>query len=345
MIGQGDIVSAEPAKRIVQMGRLVASDSGRLELLASGDMAGVEGHRELTAEVEAYLAKFGDRCAEEIKLESHTLREDPAILLKAIAAAARSKSSARSVRRPSAKQQLRALFPHRPLKRGLAAWVLAVAKARVRDRENLRFERTRVFARARDIFLAIGNQLHAVGAIDDPRDVFFLTVSEVLGAIEGCAVTGDLHGLITLRKSELEGAALRDAPPKRICVRGAALLVARDSFATGPKATSETLREGTACSAGTVRGRARIVKDPRRDSLESGEILIASHTDPGWIALFANAAAIVVERGSLLSHSAIVARELGIPCVVGLESATEWLQTGDAIEVNGATGTVRKVHA
>ena len=88
--------------------------------------------------------------------------------------------------------------------------------------------------------------------------------------------------------------------------------------------------------------RARVVRDPRNESLSHGEILVARHTDPGWIALFASAAAIVVERGSLLSHSAIVARELGIPCVVGLKGAMDWIKTGDEIEVDGAAGTVSK---
>ena len=86
-----------------------------------------------------------------------------------------------------------------------------------------------------------------------------------------------------------------------------------------------------------------MVRDPRNEALRRGEVLVARHTDPGWIALFANASAIVVERGSLLSHSAIVARELGIPCVVGLKGAMDWITTGDQIEVDGAAGTVRKL--
>jgi pyruvate,water dikinase len=92
-----------------------------------------------------------------------------------------------------------------------------------------------------------------------------------------------------------------------------------------------------------MRGLVRVVRSPRNASLQAGEILAAHHTDPGWIALFANASALVVERGSLLSHSAIVAREIGIPCVVGLKGATEWLTTGETIEVNGTSGTVRKI--
>lgn len=85
-----------------------------------------------------------------------------------------------------------------------------------------------------------------------------------------------------------------------------------------------------------------MIRDPRTESLAPGDILVARHTDPGWIAVFSNASAIVVERGSLLSHSAIVARELGIPCVVGLKGATQWIKDGEELHVNGATGLVKK---
>lgn len=88
-----------------------------------------------------------------------------------------------------------------------------------------------------------------------------------------------------------------------------------------------------------------MIRDPRHQALAPGEILVARHTDPGWIAVFANASAIVVERGSLLSHSAIVARELGIPCVVGARNALQWITDGERIEVNGATGLVRRCDA
>ncbi|MBF9036392.1 phosphoenolpyruvate synthase, partial [Rhodobacterales bacterium HKCCE2091] len=101
-------------------------------------------------------------------------------------------------------------------------------------------------------------------------------------------------------------------------------------------------RSGQGCSAGTVTATARVIRDPRTESLAAGEILVARHTDPGWIAVFANASGIVVERGSLLSHSAIVARELGIPCVVAIPDATAWIETGETIVVDGGTGEVRK---
>jgi pyruvate,water dikinase len=87
----------------------------------------------------------------------------------------------------------------------------------------------------------------------------------------------------------------------------------------------------------------RVIDDPRIEALAPGEILVARHTDPGWIAVFANAAGVIAERGSLLSHSAIVAREMGVPCVVSLKGVTHWLKTGDTVRLDGGAGTVERI--
>ncbi|MDX2288377.1 MAG: PEP/pyruvate-binding domain-containing protein [Hyphomicrobiaceae bacterium] len=346
MIGQGDIVSAEPPRRIAEMGRLAAGNDTLIAALDAGDRTAAQSHPALARLIDAYVARFGDRCTEELKLESITLAEDPAPLLRSIAAAARVPHNMELREASHGSADLARVLAGRPLKRIVARMVLSWAKARVRDRENLRFERTRVFGHARQVFLAIGAEFVAHGVIEDARDVFFLTLPEVLGAIEGHGVSADLAGFVALRKDEaVRNGALPD-PPERITLNGAAIVhnppLAVDPAAARPVAGSEADRQrtGTGCSAGTLSGRARVVTDPRGMSLEPGEILVARHTDPGWIAVFANAAGIVVERGSLLSHSAIVAREMGIPCVVGLKGATSWLRTGDVIEIDGATGTV-----
>jgi pyruvate,water dikinase len=85
-----------------------------------------------------------------------------------------------------------------------------------------------------------------------------------------------------------------------------------------------------------------VILDPRAAAIEAGEILVAPRTDPGWIMLFPAAAGLLVEHGSLLSHSAIVAREMGIPAIVSIAGVTAWVQTGDWLEMDGATGVVRK---
>ena len=99
--------------------------------------------------------------------------------------------------------------------------------------------------------------------------------------------------------------------------------------------------KGKGCCPGIVRGRVRVITDPNQETLEGYDILVAERTDPGWITVISQAKGIVVEYGSLLSHTAIVARELGIPTIVACCSVTNRLQTGDLIELNGLTGEVQ----
>jgi rifampicin phosphotransferase len=342
MIGQGDIVSAEPAQRIRRMGAMVASDAPLVARLKAGDRSALTATPDLAREVEIYLAKFGDRCTEELKLESITLDEDPTALMSSIAAAAQSAPTPKPAG-PDGQARLKALFGGRPVRRFIATRFVAWAKDRVRDRENLRFERTRIFGRARKLFMAIGRQMHALGLLTEPADVLLLTIPEVLGAIEGAGVSADLKGLAALRRVEMKAAKRRPDPPARLTLHGAVAASARIAAAAVGAPVEGGERKGIACSAGVVRAKARIIRDPRTEALERGEILVARHTDPGWIAIFVNASAIVVERGSLLSHSAIVARELGIPCVVSVKDALAWVQSGETLEVDGGAGVVRKI--
>ena len=100
---------------------------------------------------------------------------------------------------------------------------------------------------------------------------------------------------------------------------------------------------GLGCCPGIVKGKVRLVKDPKEIKSLNGDILVTSSTDPGWVTLFPTTSAIIVERGSLLSHSAIVSREMGIPCIVGVSNVLKTLKTGDLIEMNGSTGEIKIV--
>jgi pyruvate,water dikinase len=294
---------------------------------------------ELRRAFDAYIATFGDRCTQELKLESRTLHEDPAQVLMAIAAATAPKTTLEA--KPDARD-LDDLIDA-PLKRMLAGWLLKWAKARVRDRENLRFERTRLFGRVRRIFLAIGARLAEAGVLASPRDVFNLTVEELLGAVEGAGITGNLKALAALRDAEHKAQLARIDPPERFTVRGAHIVgVAQLSAVAIPSGEGGETRKGLACCKGVVTAKVRVIEDPRVEALLPGEILVARHTDPGWIAVFANAAGVIAERGSLLSHSAIVAREMGVPCVVSLKGVTQWLKTGDIVRLDGGAGTVER---
>jgi phosphohistidine swiveling domain-containing protein len=99
--------------------------------------------------------------------------------------------------------------------------------------------------------------------------------------------------------------------------------------------------QGEACSPGRVRGLARVLKAPGSDDKIEDEILVAPTTEPGWMFLLLAAKGLIVERGSLLSHAAIIGRELGIPTIVGADHATEWIASGDEVEMDGGTGEIR----
>ena len=176
-----------------------------------------------------------------------------------------------------------------------------------------------------------------------PDDVFYLEPHEVLGFIEGTATTTDLAGLVRVRRAEFEQHRTAPAPADRFRTLGAVPL--GNSFqgeVVSIPAPSEAAarRVGMGASSGVVVGRARVVTDPRDVTLALGDVLVAERTDPGWVTLFAACAGLVVERGSLLSHAAIVARELGLPAVVGVSGATRWLRDGDHVRVDGMTGEV-----
>ncbi len=341
LVGQGDIISAEPARMIREMGAMVRNKPDIVSRLAEGDETAVNAFPDLRDAFDRYIAKFGDRCTQELKLESRTLHEDPAQVLKAIAAAAVTREGARTEEAPKDLH----LLVEDPLKRMLARGLLSWAKARVRDRENLRFERTRLFGRVRRIFLALGARLTETGVLDDRRDVFNLTVDELLGAVEGAAITGDLRSLSRMRAAEWKEQLARPDPPERFSVSGAHIsgVAGLAAQQAAPSVEAGETRKGLACCKGIVTAKVRVIEDPRVEALAPGEILVARHTDPGWIAVFANAAGVIAERGSLLSHSAIVAREMGVPCVVSLKGVTQWLKTGDVVRLDGGAGTVERV--
>ena len=352
---EGGIISAEPARRMQELGRIAAKSAAFSQVLLEGSIdqiqAELSAQKEFVDLYQAYLDKFGDRCVEELKLETATLQDDPLMLLRSIGQLAK-RSPVVSQGSSSVDEQLRAKAETRvkvqlaghPLRSVLFSWVLRQARARVRERENLRFERTRLFGRIRRIFVEIGKRLASVDRLDAPRDIFYLTVDEILGFVDGTTVTTDLRSLVKVRQNEFEGYRQSPAPADRFETLGAVHQgnTFASSVAAKIAASGDELR-GIGCCPGIVRGRARVVFDPRQAEVEESEILVALRTDPGWIMLFPASAGLLVEYGSLLSHSAIVARELGLPAVVSITGLTSWLKTGDWVELDGSSGIVRKI--
>ncbi len=356
LCGEGGMVSAEPARRVRELAALVAGDAAAATVLCDGTRAQIGRWLETApvfrAGYEAYLEKFGDRCLEELKLESLTLHDEPLTLLRSVGQFARRFGTAgpedagmEAKLRTAAELRMAEELAGRGARRMVFSWVLKHCRARVRDRENLRFERTRLFGRVRRIYVELGKRLHAAGRLAEPRDVFYLTVEEALGFVEGTAATTDLAGLAALRKREFAGFREKAGPADRFATRGAVYLGNAFKATHAAVAPTGDALKGIGCCPGVVRARARVITDPRNAVIESGEILVAPRTDPGWIMLFPAAAGLLVEHGSLLSHSAIVAREMGIPAIVSIAGVTAWAKTGEWLEMDGATGVVRKVAA
>jgi rifampicin phosphotransferase len=357
--GDGGMASAEPALRLQHMARVASTRPELVSQLTGGAVdeirAAMEKLPDFRSAVGSYLDEFGERTVNELKLESATLHDDPLPLFRSIGALARAMlerageggtthdRNAGEQLRARARQKVDSALRRRPARRTLFHWLVRQARARVRDRENLRLERTRLFGRVRRIFVEIGRRLHAQNLLDHPRDVFYLEVDEVLAFVEGRATTTDLRALTALRRREHLDYEHQIEPDARFETHGV-VYQGHDFRSTSatPLPTGDE-RRGTGCSPGQVRGPVRIVTDPRAADLQQGSILVAEHTDPGWILAFPHASGLLVERGSLLSHAAIVARELGIPGVVSIPGLTRWLQDGDWVEFDGATGMIRRI--
>lgn len=350
LCGQGGIISAEPAMRVRSMADYIQNDIEMINLFHSGEMREIhlalQSRPELQKLLSEYLEKFGDRCLDELKLESDSLTENPILLYRSIGSLAMKKERSgedREQTRESAFQTIKADLKGHPIRKVLFSYIQRNASRLVRNRENLRFERTRVFGIARKIFIQMGIRLASYGVIQEKKDIFYLTRTEILGYIDGTTSSYDLEAIISVRKKEYDQNKQRPEPPRRFLVKDHVGKSPRTDMLTDNVPQTQggnMLLHGLACCTGTVTGVARVVINPQDATMKDGEILIAQRTDPGWIMLFNLASAIVVERGSLLSHAAIVSREMGIPAVVSVDNVTQLIKDGDTICVNGALGTV-----
>jgi rifampicin phosphotransferase len=350
------MTSEAPARRVREIAAAVADDAALVDLLCEGSLPRVQDalatRPAAAAAFAAYIDRYGERCLEELKLESRTLFDDPLPLYRGVGRCARGLARSPRARpaetcgdgvRADAERRVRRALRHHLLRRAMFAWTLRRTRRHVGDRERLRFERTRVFGRARHLVVEIGRRLSAIDLLDAPRDVFFLEYDEVLACVENRATTTDLRGLVAVRRAEIAAFAKLPAPADRFETRGIACRGnAFDATRPSPPPAGDSIT-GVACSPGIVRGSIRLVRDPSCTALVEGEIVLAERTDPGWVMVFPAAAGLLVERGSLLSHSAIVARELGLPTIVALPGVTQWLHDGDVVEMDGSTGRVTRL--
>lgn len=180
----------------------------------------------------------------------------------------------------------------------------------------------------RDYFLELGKRLAQTGALREPDDIMYLTVDEVYATLDDGQ---DRSDVVWKRRSEMEDAVEYDMPD---------LIYGDDFVPSRGVAPDRGVWIGTPTARGHHRGAARIVRGiDDLDKVSSGDVLVIPFSDVGWTPLFAQAGAVVAESGGMLSHSSIVAREYGLPCVVSVEGAMR-IPDGATITVDGYRGTV-----
>ncbi|MBV1851716.1 PEP/pyruvate-binding domain-containing protein [Catellatospora tritici] len=294
-------------------------------------------------ELKSFLRRYGHRAVAEIDLGMPRWADDPRYLLGVLANYLRMSPEDSAQSSPDrlfaqgaaeAEAQIETLAG-RARRRGrlrarLVRGLLARARALAGVRELPKYYLVRIIAAARAQLGLVGEQLYRQGRLDEPGDVYFLDLAQARAG---------LHGT-DLREAAARARQGYDEELRRRHIPRVLLSDGTEPEAGMHAAAPDGSLAGTPASAGTVTGTARVILDPVGAHLEPGEILVCPSTDPGWTPLFLTAGGLVMEMGGANSHGAVVAREYGIPAVVGVPNAVATIATGQQITLNGTTGTV-----
>jgi phosphoenolpyruvate synthase/pyruvate phosphate dikinase len=295
--------------------------------------------------IQQHIDRFGDRTLEELKLEKPSFRREPWRFMDLLKGQLKSEGSLQEYQQ---KQQERQTRSTELIRENHQWWnprsyffkySIRMAAYGTRNREDMRFCRTRIYGSVKDIYMEIGSRFQGSGWIGANEDIFYLTAEEVR---ESCLSSRgeNLKSLIEQRKSELERDASAQLPDRIIYTEVPPIFQSKK-----PSSSADTSElEGIPVSQGVVRAEAIVISNPSYNLDVSGKIIITEITDPGWVFLMSQAAGLISQKGSLLSHTAIVGREMGIPVIVSVEDVTRLIQSGDFIEMDGQRGTVTVIH-
>ncbi|MGW6505743.1 rifamycin-inactivating phosphotransferase [Nonomuraea angiospora] len=314
--------------------------AGRDTLLTGLD--GLEGGPEARRALEGYLRTYGMHCSGDIDITRTRWSEDPTQLVPLLLSNVRNFAPgerARKVERGRAEaertiagllERLRAL-PGGERKAKKAARQMSLIRHFIGYREYSKhalLQRYELYKRA---LLAEAAELVERGVIREPQDVYFLSLEEFRQVVR----TGRLDPALVEERREAFEEDRKLTPPRVITSEGE---VISGEYDTG--ALPEGALAGIAVSSGVVEGRARVVLSMDEAAVEEGDILVTVYTDPSWSPLFVSVKGVVMEVGGVMTHGAVVAREYGLPAVVGVENATRRIEDGRLIRVNGAEGYV-----
>lgn len=294
----------------------------------------------LKKQIDVYINDYGDRTLNELKLESLNYRIHPAGFYELLRSQLQNEHASTSYKAhqqslsESALQQIKASEKYRRFNKVKFDYILKMTKTTVRNRENMRIRRAKAYGAVKDIFYKIGENLTAQNKTDKPEHIFLLTIQEVENIVCN-KFSGDLLALIKERQQqfkELENISMPDR-----------IIYEKDvpSFHSGNLShISDKELNGLPISAGIVSGEALVLHKADFNADADKKILVTQYTDPAWVFLMSRASGIITEKGSPLSHTAIVGRELGIPVIINVQSATKLISSGQLLNMNGSTGEI-----
>ncbi len=288
-----------------------------------------------------FLRRYGHRAVAEIDLGMPRWTEQPAHIAGVIANYLRLDDPELSppaqfadgdrIGRRAAAELVARMATRSPLKARLLDFAFRRARELVGMRESPKYILIVALTELRRQLGVIGTALVERGTVDDAADVYFLDFAEVRRGLGGEA----MQPIVVGRRADYDAELRRRHIPRLLLSDG----TEPEAVSTGAARPDGAL-VGSPASPGVASGRARVILDPVGARLEPGEILVAPSTDPGWTPLFLTAGGLVMEMGGANSHGAVVAREYGIPAVVGVPEATQLILDGQQITVDGAAGLV-----
>lgn len=225
------------------------------------------------------------------------------------------------------------------LRARLVRWAADRYRALGGTREAPKFAAVRMLDRVRRALLAVARDLHALGELERPDDIFYLRLDELARCVAARRILPEAREAVQQRRAVAEREARRRRLPRLLLSDGTTFYEAPPEAPIEVADDARVLR-GDPVSPGVVEGTVRVVFAPHEAHLQPGEILVCRGTDPAWTPLFLVAGGLVMEVGGVMTHGAVVAREYGIPAVVGVHRATERLHTGQRVRVEGTTGVV-----
>lgn len=281
-----------------------------------------------------YIKKYGDRNLEELKLETKTFRTSPILLIKQIIIYCNNYHKLKSMMIEFDKKR-------EETKKDFVLKILSKnALVGISNREISRLNRTRIYGMMRQIFICIGKNLYKNNELENPTDVFYLSLEQIFEHtkfnklnLEQIVLDNKTNYYVYDKLPPFSRIEFFEKPFNKVHKN-----INSNYF---PNLSNKII--GTPCSTGYVIGEVIVINDPKEQLNCKDKILVTKNTDPGWVFLMAQSKGIISEMGSLLSHTAIISRELKIPSIVGVKNATNIFKTGDIVKMNCKTGEITYV--